>query len=75
MGGDREPRREPIEADRECLLNPEEGGDFDENENSGEGEENDDMGDTFAEDEVLELGLLDELEFESTDSRRRTLVC
>lgn len=75
VGGDSEPRREPNEVDRECFLKPEDGGDFDENENSGEGEENEDMGDAFAEDEVLELGLLDELEFESTDNRRRTLVC
>lgn len=76
VGGEREPRRELKEADRECLLRPEEdGGDLDENENSGEGEENDDMGETLAEDEVLELGLLAELELESTDNRRRTLVC
>lgn len=37
---------------------------------------NEEEGDWFAEDEVLEPGLPDKLEtFESTDSRRRTLVC
>lgn len=47
-----------------------------ENENSGEGAVNEEEGDWFAEDEVLDPGLLDELEtFESTDNRRRTLVC
>jgi hypothetical protein len=78
VGGDIEPRREPMEDDRECLLLPEEAEGFDENENenSGDGDVNEEEGDWLAEDEVLEPGLLDELDtFESTDSRRRTLVC
>ena len=76
VGGDSEPRREPMEDDRECLLFPDEDEDFVEKENSGEGAVKEEEGDVFAEDEVLEPGLLDELEtFESTDSRRRTLVC
>jgi hypothetical protein len=79
VGGDRELRREPMEDDRECLLLPEEDVGFvenDENENSGEGAVKEEEGDWFAEDEVLELMLPEELEtFESTDSRRRTLVC
>lgn len=76
VGGDSEPRRDPMEDDRECLLLPADDEEFVENENSGEGAVNDEEGDWFAEDEVLDPGLLDELEtFESTDSRRRTLVC
>jgi hypothetical protein len=80
VGGDSELRREPMEDERECLLLPEadDAGfvENDENENSGEGDVNEEEGEWFAEDEVLEPGLPDELEtFESTDSRRRTLVC
>jgi hypothetical protein len=78
VGGDVELRREPMEDDRECLLMPEEAEGFDENENenSGDGAVKEEEGDWLAEDEVLEPGLPDELEmFESTDSRRRTLVC
>jgi hypothetical protein len=80
VGGDSELRREPMEDDRECLLLPEEDDEGfvenDENENSGAGAVNEEEGDWFVEDEVLEPGLLDEVEmFESTDSRRRTLVC
>ena len=79
VGGDSELRREPMEDDRECLLLPEEDEGFvenDENENSGEGAVNEEEGDWFAEDEVLEPGLPEELEtFESTERRRRTLVC
>jgi len=76
VGGDSELRLEPIEAERECLLLPAEDEGCDENENAGEGAVNEEEGDWFAEDEVLEPGLLDELEtFESTDNRRRTLVC
>jgi len=76
VGGDSELRLEPIEAERECLLLPAEDDGCDENENAGEGAVNEEEGDWLAEDEVLDPGLLDELEtFESTDNRRRTLVC
>jgi hypothetical protein len=76
VGGDSELRREPMEDDLECLLFPNEDEGFVEKENSEEGAVKEEEGDVFAEDEVLEPGLLDELEtFESTDSRRRTLVC
>lgn len=80
VGGDSELRRVLTDDDRELrLMVPVGEAGCVENENAGEGEVYEEVGEVECDDDLLWIGLFDGLEeleqSESTDNRRRTLVC